>query len=158
MAEKKSQQTSKIQKFVGYKELQDPETGEKYPMQMNVIEDRDFNFTKVWLQNLINSMNSITNQKMKLAFWIIDNLNKENQLVMTQRKIAERTGISLQTVSKTIKLLCKPEEEGSIPFLQKINSGAYRVNPNVLFKGSHSNRMGICFEYLETEKENEKEE
>lgn len=150
-------QTSKKQKFVGYKELQDPQTGEIYPMQMNVIEDRDFNFTKVWLQNLINSMSSITNQKMKLAFWIIDNLNKENQLVMTQRKIAEKTGISLQTVSKTIKLLCKPED-GSLPFLQKINSGAYRVNPNVLFKGSHSNRMGVCFEYIETQKETRKDE
>ncbi|MDU5085400.1 replication/maintenance protein RepL, partial [Veillonella sp.] len=91
--------TSKKQKFVGYKELQDPNTGEVYPMQMNVIEDRDFNFHKVWLQNLIMSMDSIANQKLKLAFWIIDHLNKENMLVMTQRKIAEESGISLKTVS-----------------------------------------------------------
>ena len=125
---------------------------------MNVIEDRDFNFHKVWLQNLIMSMDSIANQKLKLAFWIIDNLNKENMLVMTQRKIAEKTGISLPTVSKTIKLLCEPDGDEVIPFLQKINSGAYRVNPNVLFKGSHSNRMGVCFEYIETQRETQKDE
>lgn len=145
--------TSKKQKFVGYKELQDPNTGEVYPMQMNVIEDRDFNFHKVWLQNLIMSMDSIANQKLKLAFWIIDHLNKENMLVMTQRKIAEESGISLKTVSMTIKLLCESEDNESIPFLQKVNSGAYRVNPNVLFKGSHSNRMGVCFQYVETDNE-----
>jgi transcriptional regulator with XRE-family HTH domain len=99
-------------------------------------------------------MDSIANQKLKLAFWIIENLNKENMLVMTQRKIAEKTGISLRTVSKTMKLLCEPEEEGTPPFLQKINSGAYRVNPNVLFKGSYKNRMGICYEFISTEIEN----
>lgn len=145
--------TSKKQKFVGCKTLVDMETGETYPMQMNVIEDRDFNFHKVWLQNLIMSVDSIANQKLKLAFWIIENLNKENMLIMTQRKISEKTGISLPTVSKTMRLLCEPDD-GSIPFLQKINSGAYRVNPNVLFKGSHSNRMGICYEFINTEIEN----
>lgn len=52
-----------------------------------------------------------------------------------------------------MKLLCEPAE-GNIPFLQKINSGAYRVNPDVLFKGSHSNRMGVVMEYHETNREN----
>lgn len=65
---------------------------------------------------------------------------------MTQRAIAEASGMSLDTVSKTIRALC----EGNPAFLQKINSGAYRVNPEVIFKGSHSNRMGVCYEYVET--------
>lgn len=150
--------TSKKQKYIGSKVLVDPETGEVYPMQMNQVEDRDFNFHKVWLQNLIMSIDSIANQKLKLAFWIIENLNKENMLVMTQRKISEKTGISLPTVSKTMRLLCEPEEKGTIPFLQKINSGAYRVNPDVLFKGSHSNRMGVCYEFINTENESREEE
>lgn len=144
--------TTKKQKFVGYKELVDPETGEKIPMQMNLIEDRDFNFTKVWMQHLVNSLDSISNQKLRLAFWIIEHLDKENQLIMTQRMIAEESGMSLQTVSRTLKALC----EGNPSFLQKIHSGAYRVNPEVLFKGSHSNRMGICFEYKKTNNENSK--
>lgn len=142
-------QTTKKQKFVGYKELVDPETGEKYPMQMNVLEDRDFNFHKVWLQHLVNSLDSISNQKLRLAFWIIDNLDKENQLIMTQRAIAEATGMSTKTVNTTLKALCEAPE-GSPAFLQKINSGAYRVNPEVIFKGSHSNRMGVCYEYRES--------
>ena len=144
-------QTSKKQKFVGVKNLYDPETGEHYPMQMNVLEDRDFNFHKVWLQHLVNSLDSISNQKLRLAFWIIDHLDKENKLVMTQRAIAEKSGMSLQTVSRTLKAL----QDGNPAFLVKINSGAYRVNPDVLWKGSHSNRMGICYKYIGEKQEAE---
>lgn len=140
--------TTKKQKFVGYKILVDPETGETYPMQMNVMEDRDFNFHKVWLQHLVNSLDSISNQKLRLAFWIIDHLDRENQLIMTQRAIADATNMSTKTVNTTLKALCEAPE-GSPAFLQRINSGAYRVNPEVIFKGSHSNRMGICYEYKE---------
>lgn len=67
----KSMKTTKKQKFVGYKILVDPETGETYPMQMNVMEDRDFNFHKVWLQHLVNSLDSISNQKLRLAFGLL---------------------------------------------------------------------------------------
>lgn len=142
--------TTKKQKFVGYRELVDPQTGESYPMQMNVLEDRDFNFHKVWLQHLVNSLDGISNQRLRLAFWIIDNLDKENKLTMTQRAIAEKSGMSLQTVSRTLKAL----QDGEPPFLVKINSGAYRVNPDVIWKGAHSNRMGICYTYRqETKKE-----
>lgn len=146
---KKALCTFKKQKFVGTKMLIDPETGDEYPMQLNLIEDRDFNFTKVWLQHLVNSLDEISNQKLRLAFWIIENLDKENQLVMTQRQLAEASGISLKTVSRTMKALC----EGEPAFLQKINGGAYRVNPEVMFKGSHKNRMGIIYKYQKTAQE-----
>ena len=136
-------QTTKKQKFTGYKTLVDPETGETYPMQMNVLEERDFNFHKIWFQHLVQSLDEISNQKLRLAFWIIDHLDRENKLTMTQRKIADETKISIQTVNRTMKAL----QESNPPFLVKINSGAYRVNPDVIFKGSHSNRMGVCYKY-----------
>lgn len=138
--------TSKKQKFVGTKVYIDAETGETVPMQVRALEERDFNFHKVWLQHFINGMDNIVNQKLRLAFWIIDNLDYENKLVKTQRQMAKETGISFRTVNLTIKALCEPGESGA-PFLQKMHSGAYRVNPDVIFKGSHSNRMGIVFDY-----------
>ncbi|MDR2589790.1 MAG: replication/maintenance protein RepL [Oscillospiraceae bacterium] len=141
------QTTKKQKKMIGYKYLVDPETGEHVPMQMHIVEDRDFNFNKVWLQHLISGLDNISNQKLKVAFWIIDNLDKENKLVMTQRAISEGTGVSLDTVARTMKAL----QEGTPSFLQKINNaGAYRVNPDVIWKGSHSNRMGVCYEYSQT--------
>ena len=137
--------TAKKQKFVGVKNLVDPETGEHYPMQMNIVEDRDFNFHKVWLQHMVTSLDNISNQRLRLAFWIIENLDKENKLTMTQRSIAQKSGMSLQTVSRTMKAL----QEGEFPFLVKINSGAYRVNPEIIWKGGHRNRLGVCYQYVE---------
>lgn len=146
-SDNKPQTTSKKQKLVGQKILIDPETGEAIPFAVNQLEDRDFNFTKVWMRNLIHSLDEISNQKLRLAFWIIDNLDTNNKLTMTQRQMAEKSGMSVKTVSRTVQALC----EGG--FLQRINGGAYRVNPDVLYKGSHKNRMGIMFEYTETNKE-----
>lgn len=135
--------TTKKQKFVGFKEFLDTSTNEVVPMQVIQVEDRDFNFHKVWLKNLIMSLDGISNQRLKLAFWILDHLDGENKLVMTQRAMAQKSGMSLDTVMKTMKAL----QSGSPAFLQKINNGAYRVNPNVIWKGSFDKRMGICFNY-----------
>lgn len=152
---KKQQTTSKKQKFIRAKEYIDPETGEVVPFQEVEVEDRDFDFHKVWLQHLVNSLDGISNQRLRLAFWIINHLNKENQLIMTQRAIAEEAskeldGMSLDTVSKTMKAL----QTGSPVFLVKINSGAYMVNPDIIWKGSHASRMGIVFDYKDTVREN----
>lgn len=118
---------------------------------MNVIEERDFDFHKIWLQHLVNSLDEISNQKLRLAFWIIEHLDRENKLTMTQRVIAEKSGMSYQTVNRTLKAL----QKGNPSFLVKINSGAYQINPEVIWKGSHSNRMGICYEYRTTKMEKE---
>lgn len=148
---RKQASTSKKLKYVGHTELLDTTTGELIPMQITQVEERDFNFHKVWLRNLIMSFEDISNQKLRLAFWIIEHLNKENQLVMTQQTIAEKSGISIGTVKETMKRLQGKGENGTMPFLVKINSGAYQVNPDVIFKGSHGNRMGIIFDYKDNE-------
>ena len=112
--------------------MEKPTYREVEDFQVVRTEDRDFNFHKVWLQSIINSIDLIGNQKTKLAFWIIDNLNKENQLIMTYRQIAKKSGISLDTVRVTMKALMDSN------FIRKINNGAYCVNPDVLFKGTRT--------------------
>ena len=47
--------------------------------------------------------------------------------------------MSTKTVSTTIKALVESN------FLNKINSGAYRVNPDVLFKGGKDNRLNVLY-------------
>ena len=134
-------------KIVGKQTYINQETGEMNEVQVIDIEERDANFHKIWLSHILNSIDLIGNQKTKLAFWILDNIDSENQLIMTQRKIAKNSGISLYTVSETLKVLMDSN------FLQKINSGAYRVNPNVLWKGGKSARMNVLFKYHQNEKE-----
>ncbi|WP_314655851.1 replication/maintenance protein RepL [uncultured Selenomonas sp.] len=89
----------------------------------------------------------IGNQKTRLAFWILDHLDSNNLLPMTQRQIANKSGISYQTVSRTLQSLIDSN------FLQRINQGAYRVNPDVLFKGSKNARMNVLLQYRNGTKE-----
>ena len=128
-------------KTIGYTQYVNPYTGELEDFQVISIENHDFNFHKIWLNHVINSLDLIGNQKTRLAFWIIDNLDRENKLTMTYRQISENSGISLDTVRITMKFLLESN------FLERINQGAYRVNPNVIFKGTRSNRLNVLYQY-----------
>lgn len=82
--------TSKKVKIIGNQTYINRDTGEIEDFQVVNIEERDFNFHKVWLSHVINSLDLIGNQKTKLAFWILDNLDRENKLTMTYRQISEK--------------------------------------------------------------------
>lgn len=139
--------TSKKVKVVGHEQYINANTGELEDFQVMSIEDRDFNFHKVWLEHIINSIDLIGNQKTKLAFWILDNLDRENKLTMTYRQISEKSGIAYQTVSLTMKALIESN------FLQAINRGAYRVNPDVVFRGTRNGRLNVLYQYNEVNQE-----
>lgn len=144
--------TTKKVKVIGREQYINKQTGLLEDFEVVSVEDRDFNFHKVWLESIINSMDLLGNQKTRLAFWIIQHLNKENQLVMTQRQISEKSGISLKTVSVTMKALLDSN------FLRKINGGAYCVNPDVLFKGTRNGRMNVLIQYNSLEQMQKAEE
>lgn len=148
----KKMQTSKKVKVIGHEQYINSVTREVEDFQVVSIEDRDFNFHKVWLTHIINSLELIGNQKTKLAFWIIEHLDRENQLIMTYRQIAEKSGISLDTVRITMKSLLESN------FLEKINQGAYRVNPDIIFKGSRTGRLNVLYQYNKTKQEREQKE
>ena len=139
--------TRKKVKVIGTETYINSATGEVSEMQVMSIEERDANFHKLWLGHVLQSIDLIGNQKTKLAFWIIDNLDSENKLVMTQRQIAKKSGMSLQTVARTISSLIDSN------FLIKINGGAYRVNPDVVFKGGKNARMNVLLKYYDETKE-----
>lgn len=144
--------TSKKVKIIGTEIYINQTTGELQEMQVVNIEDRDFNFHKLWISHIINSLDLIGNQKVKLAFWIIENLNKENQLIMTYRQIAEKSGISLDTVRRTMTALIESN------FLVKINNGAYQVNPDVIFKGTRNGRLSVLYQYNQTKIDNKEDD
>ena len=138
--------TTKKVKVIGTRKYINQDSGEIEDFQVVNIEERDFNFHKIWLNHIINSLDLIGNQKTRLAFWIVDNLDKENKLTMTYRQISEKSGISYQTVSRTMKSLI----EGN--FLHQINQGAYRINPNIIFKGTRYGRLNVLYQYNSKDK------
>lgn len=140
------QKTTKKVKYVGTEQFINATTGELQEMQVTSIEDRDFNFTKIWMKNFIATMDIVGNQKTKFCYWVIDNLNRDNMLIGTQRELAKQSGISLQTVSITMKLLMDAD------FLRKKNSGVYIVNPDIVFKGTRQKRMNVLNMYATAQK------
>ena len=137
--------TRKKVKIIGTETYISQSDGTIEDMQVISIEERDFNFHKIWLEHILSSIDIIGNQKTKLAFWIMNNLDKENRLIMTQRTIAEKTGMSTKTVTETLKALI------SSNFLQKVQSGVYRVNPDIVFKGGKNDRINVLLQYRETD-------
>src|SRR5699024_5639914 len=113
--------TTKKVKLLGTKEFIDARTGEKATMQVTNINERDANNHKMWHDHMLESLDMIGNQKIRVAMFIMENINKENELIMTYRVIAEKTNTSLQTVSETMKAL----QESNL--LSKIRNGYYRV-------------------------------
>ena len=134
--------TAKKVKVVGTEQYINKRTGEIEEMQVISIEKRDFNFHKLWLGLILNTIELIGNQKIKLAFWIIEHLDSENKLTYTFRQIEKETGISLYTITQTMKALMESN------FLKKKHSGCYIVNPDFLYKGSHQSRMNVLIQYI----------
>ena len=133
--------TSKKVKYVGTEQYINARTGEIEDFRVTTIEERDFDFHKVWMRSFITSIELVGNQKIRLAFWLIENLNKENQITMTYRQISQNSGISLDTVRKTMTILLESN------FLKRVNNGCYMINPDVLFKGSRSSRLNVLNQY-----------
>lgn len=116
-------------------------------MEVSQIEERDFNFSKVWMRNFIAALDIVGNKKTKLCYWIIENINKENMLIGTLRDIAKRTDTSLETVRMTMNILQDAD------FLRRQSQGVYIVNPNIVFKGSRGNRLNVLNQYNASPKE-----
>lgn len=139
------QTTTKRVKVVGTEEYINTRTGELEQMQVTSIEDRDFNFTKMWMKNFISTLDIVGNQKTRLCFWIIDHVDKENRLIGTYRTVASQSGMSLDTVRITMKLLMDAD------FMRKAQNGVYVINPNLVFKGTRNARMNVLNQFTSAE-------
>lgn len=138
--------TTKKVKVIGQQEYINAETGELESFSVTSIEDRDFNFHKVWMRNFISTLDIVGNQKTRLCMWIVDHINKENQLIGTLRGIADSSGMSLETVRVTMKILL------DVDFLRRVQNGVYIVNPDIVYKGSYGSRMNILNQYSTAER------
>jgi len=137
--------TTKKQVVIGKQEYLNHQTGEVE--QFNVINtyDTDFNFEKIWLSHILESLEVIGNQKIKVLNWLLNNKNSDNQIIATQRIISEKSGVSYPVVNQTIKSLmdCK-----AIKSQQK---GVYMLNPDFMFKGHNKKRMNLLLRFNQIE-------
>lgn len=137
----------KRNKVIGTTSYINRETGEIKEMQVveTDVYEKDSNFHKLFLQDFISALELVANQKTKLCYWIITNMNRDNMLLYSYRQIADKTGISYGTVADTMKTLQEAD------FLRKHSSNCYIVNPGILFKGTYQRRSIALGKYYESE-------
>ena len=138
---KQKQTSGKKQVRIGRERYINEATGEV--QEFDVIEqtEKDFNFDKLWLGHILNSLDIIGNKKIKVLNWLLSNKNSQNQIIGTQRAIAEKTDVSTPVVTETIGMLIQSN------LLKKVQGGVYMLNPDILFKGGNRQRLNILMKY-----------
>ncbi len=137
--------TTKKTKIIGIEQYINSATGNVEDFQVIRIEDADFNFDKFWVGQLLTAIDEFGSQKIKLLMYLIQNRERSNNaIIKTVRELEAATGISKDTISKTLKIL---ETHGIV----KRKTGVIFVSPSVVFRGSHSNRRRILIEYSKAE-------
>lgn len=112
-------------KYMGSKELVDPKTGEVIQcdlIQQDVNGRR--NFYIAYMYNVLKLFDVLGGQKFKVVEFIINNMNSDNQVLMTIKELSDKSEISLSTVKRTIKLL----EENNL-LVRK--TGVIMLNPKL---------------------------
>ena len=123
-------------RVIGSQDYIRSDTGEIVTMEVKeYLEERDFNFTKVWLKDFARIIENLTSPSQnKFLMWIITHVNRDNQVPMTVKQMAEAAGISRLTATITMKTL------KAANFVKKVGT-AYMVNPDIIFKGSTKLRI-----------------
>jgi hypothetical protein len=134
--EKQPQIKSKVQRKVGIHRLIDSETKKLVEASLSLTSNEtDFNFYKVWLNDLTKLLDLIGGQKLKVLNHILLNMDRENTFIGTIRGLSDRLDLSMETVTKSIKIL---KDSGNLKMLQ---NGIYMVNPDLIIRGGSTKRQ-----------------
>jgi len=145
------EKTTKVVKVKGTQQIIDAVTGECMDVEVIQMKNSDFNFSKIWLGHIIQALDAVGNQKIRVITFILDNM-QNNMLIMSQTKIAKFSKVSKPIVNETLQLLYE------VDFLTRQADGVYVVNPDVIFKGSHNKRMNVLFQYEKAYEESTKKD
>jgi DNA-binding Lrp family transcriptional regulator len=128
---------------LGSKKMIDPDTGELVDftlIQKNV--NKDYNFHKIWLQDILHVLDSFGNKKIKIVTFLLQEMRDgDNTVSVTHSYIQEKTGISRQTISETMKELVGAN------VIKKIRHGTYQFNPDLIIKGDGNKKKHLLISY-----------
>jgi hypothetical protein len=133
--------TKKVTRVVGTQEYLNTTTGQVEEFQVVEIEERDANFQKIWLGHILSAIDEISNAKMKLLFFLLQEAVKlDNIIPLTTDEISQQSGVSKATVVRTLQILEKHN-------IVKRKTGVVMLNPNVMFRGGYGKRMNVLMKY-----------
>lgn len=142
--DKSMKYVSQTQTLIGTqkKRLVDQETGEV--IEVDQITKRALGqkaFWKVYLMDYLQILGGFEYKQLDVMIYILENTQPStNTFIGTYRSIVDKTGISLDTVRRTMVYLQDRK------FLKKVQNGVYQVSANVLMKGSdHKKQMLLSY-------------
>jgi predicted transcriptional regulator len=139
----------KTQTIIGTQRYINADTGEI--LETTVIEkevDRDFNFHKIWLNDLMSVLNLIGGKKLDILKYLLSEMRtQDNTISVTYTKIQEKLNTSRKTIAETMKIL----QEAN--FITKVQNGLYMVNPDVIVRGNGKKRDALMIKYVEAKNE-----
>lgn len=120
------------------------ETGEVREVQEIDVKATDVGFEKIWVGMILAVLDIVGGRKKDIVAYLVSNrVRSENIVFATQRKISEEVNVSLKTVTETIQALKKQN------IVTQVTPGCYRINPGVIWRGSHLSRMAIMAKFSE---------
>ncbi len=134
---------TKRQVVVGKQKYINQQTGEV--QEFTVIEKNitaDYNFHKIWLQDLLNILNSFGNKKIKILTYLLQKMRTEdNTVTVTYNEITKKLNVSKPTITVTMRELMDAN------VIKKIAPATYQFNPDLIVKGSGAKRQALLIKY-----------
>ncbi|RBM04581.1 hypothetical protein NJLHNGOC_15200 [Novacetimonas cocois] len=127
--------------FSGQRRLLDAETGEIIDAQVVTKTVGDAGFHKIWLAEILELVDEVGNAKMKILMWLLSKADHQNQVVATHQEIADATDTSPKTVQRLMRSL------KNAMVIVEVRRTHWRLNPDVIFKGDHRQRMNVLVKY-----------
>ena len=128
--------------------LVDLETGEQIEVQQ--IVKRVYGqkmFWKVYLLDFLQVLGVLDSKQVDVFIYVLQNTEPSNNtFIGSQRKIAEKTGVSLDTVSKIMGKLQK------VGFIKQVQRGVYQISANVMMRGSDYKKQ-LLLSYYDEERQ-----
>lgn len=145
--DKSMQYISNTQTLIGTqrKRLVDQDTGELIEVDQitkRVMGQRQF--WKIYLMDFLQILGGFEYKQLDVLVYLIEHTDSStNTVIGTYRAIAQKVGVSYDTVSRTINLLIKRG------FMKKVQNGVYQVSPEILMKGSDHKKQ-LLLSYYDT--------
>lgn len=100
-------------------------------------------FMITYLAEIITLIDKLGNQKMQVVKYILEHMNKSNNtLIITNRELATKAGVGINTVTDTLKLL---REAG----LLETRTGALMLNPMLMNNKKASGEASMMVKYTQ---------
>lgn len=144
MAKNGLSKTTKIREaVVRYEDWINKETGE---VRSFAVVDKpyssDFNFHKIWLEDLAKVLDILGGTKFKVFSHILKIINPySNEVGFTSEELVKELKVSRPVITEVVKKLIQAD------FMRKVRVATYKINPKMLVKGTHDKRVGLMLKY-----------